>query len=202
MFFHHIKIVSCLRNKILGDIEAGEKPTVISVPYGCHISSIYQVMNKFVVIGSADDPPRTGRLKVTNPRQGHAIATVFCREPCSTANEVARAPIGNHGHRVSEPTVCFRIHGSDRYCHCPVKMPFLMAHHRPNRINWAQLHMNWRLMQWRRVLFSDECRVCVNLDERENPNLEASRRDVCRTKYSGKEPLGWHPRHDMRCHWD
>ena len=153
-----------LRNKILGAIEAGDKPTDISFRYGCHISSIYRLMNKFLVTGSADDLPRAGRPKVTNPRQDRAIATVFRREPFTTAAEVARATIGNHGGRVSERTVRRRIHGSGRYCRRPVKKPFLMAHHRRNRLNWAQLHINWRLAQWRRVLFSDECRVCVDPD--------------------------------------
>ena len=39
-----------------------------------------------------------------------------------------------------------------------------MAHYRRNRLTLAQLHLNWRLRDWGRVLFSDECRVCVDPD--------------------------------------
>ena len=158
------KLSTDLRNKIIGAIEAGDKPFDISVRYGCHISSIYRLMNKFLTTGSADDLPKSGRPKVTTPRQDRAIATVFRREPFSTAAEVARTTIGTHGRPLSEHTVRRRIHAVGRYCRRPVKKPFLMAHHRRNRLTWAQLHLNWRLRDWRTVIFSDECRVCVDPD--------------------------------------
>ena len=91
MFFHHTKINNgfTLRNEILGAIEAGDKPTDISVRCGCHINSIYRLMNNFLATGSADDLPKTGRPKVTDPHQDRAIATFFRREPFRRAAEVA-----------------------------------------------------------------------------------------------------------------
>lgn len=43
----------------------------------------------------------------------------------------------------------------------PATAPELATAHRLVRLYFGQHHLNWTLEQWRRVLFSDEARMCT-----------------------------------------
>nr|KAG5693248.1 hypothetical protein BaRGS_000830 [Batillaria attramentaria] len=44
----------------------------------------------------------------------------------------------------------------------PARGPVLTVRHRQARLQWAQGHLNWNNVRWQNVLFSDECRFCID----------------------------------------
>ncbi|GFU46883.1 transposable element Tcb2 transposase [Trichonephila clavipes] len=59
-----------------------------------------------------------------------------------------------------------RLHGVGLYACRPMLCVRLTSRHRRDRREWATKHVNWRRNEWSIVLFSDESRFSVHLDNR------------------------------------
>ncbi|GFW66266.1 transposable element Tcb2 transposase [Trichonephila clavipes] len=70
------------------------------------------------------------------------------------------------GTTVSTQTVRNRLHGISLYARRPMVCVRLTSRHRRDRMEWAKEHVNWRRNEWSNVLFSDESRISVHLDNR------------------------------------
>ncbi|GFU19991.1 transposable element Tcb2 transposase [Trichonephila clavipes] len=70
------------------------------------------------------------------------------------------------GTTVSTQTVRNRLHGVGLYARRPMVCVRLTSRHRRDRREWATEHVNWRRNEWSSVLFSDESRFSVHLDNR------------------------------------
>ena len=44
----------------------------------------------------------------------------------------------------------------------PIEKPLLTKEQRSKRFLWAKAHSNWTKQHWRKVIFSDESRDCIN----------------------------------------
>ena len=67
-----------------------------------------------------------------------------------------------HGRPISDRTVRRPLAAAQLENRAPARRPALTLRHRRLRLAWANQHVNWRLREWRRVLFSDEKRFCVD----------------------------------------
>ena len=85
------------RNRIIGEIRAGIKPSEVALRYNLHRSAVYRLMNKFTQDGDVVDRPRSGRPRVTDAREDRAMLMEHRRNPYRSAAETARATIGHHG---------------------------------------------------------------------------------------------------------
>ena len=61
------------RNRIIGEIRAGIKPSEIALRYNIHRSSVYRLMNKFTQDGDVVDRPRSERPRITDARGDRAM---------------------------------------------------------------------------------------------------------------------------------
>ena len=152
------------RNRIIGEIRAGIKPSEVALRYNLHRSAVYRLMNKFTQDGDVVDRPRSGRPRVTDAREDRAMLMEHRRNPYRSAAETARATIGHHGRRISDRTVRRRLHAVGLFSRRPLRKPFMMAYHRRFRLNWAQQRQAWTNVDFRRVLFTDDVRVCADPD--------------------------------------
>ena len=150
------------RYRAIGQLEAGVSTREVANTFGVHISTIYRLSNRFQARNTTDDLPRTGRRRVTTAAQDRQIARHHLRDPYQSAADTARNTVGNHGRQISSRTVRRRLMTVGLHCRRPAQRPTLAVHHRQNRLQWAQNHVNWRNREWRRVLFSDESRFCVD----------------------------------------
>ena len=154
------------RNRAIGRLQAGDDPRNVANVFGCHISTIYRLEARRRQTGSVSDRLRSGRPPVTTPAQNRVIVRNFRRDPFQTANEVARTTIGSHGRPINDRTVRRRLHVSGLRNRRPLRRLTLTPQNRAARLAFARNHLNWRQPNWRRVLFTDEVRFCIDPDDR------------------------------------
>ena len=63
--------------------------------------------------------------------------------------------------RISGRTVRRRLHAAGLRAYRPAVRLVLMDRHRLARVAWARTHARWTRNDWRRVVFSDESRFCL-----------------------------------------
>nr|CAH7749294.1 unnamed protein product [Callosobruchus chinensis] len=76
-----------------------------------------------------------------------------------------RSQKGTFNRVISTATIRRRVLASGLRCRRPLRVPLLTARHRTARLQWARAHQDWLLLQWRNVLFSDECRFGLVIDD-------------------------------------
>lgn len=150
------------RGQAIGRLHAGESPQQVAMAFGVHVSTIHRLQHRFRATNSTNDFPRSGRPRVTTPAQDRRLLRSHYRDAHETAANSARNTVGVHGRPVSERTVRRRLAAAPLENRYPARRPVLTPHHRRERLAWARQHVNWRLRDWRRVLFSDEKRFCID----------------------------------------
>ena len=115
---------------------------------------------RFGMTGSTRDLPRSGRPRVTTPRQDRRIRLIHLRNRTQSASRtVATEPDLQHIH---PQTVRNRLRESGMRCRRPVQGIILTEGHRQRRLEWAEIHRPWPRYRWSRVWFSDESRFLLN----------------------------------------
>ena len=112
------------RNRIIGEIRAGIKPSEVALRYNVHRSAVYRLMNKFTQDGDVVDRPRSGRPRVTDAREDRAMLMEHRRNPYRSAAETARVTIRHHGRRISDRTVRRRLHAVGLFFSPPTEKAF------------------------------------------------------------------------------
>ena len=156
------RLLDAQRQQAIGRLDAGETPQQVALTFGVNVTTIYHLQHRFYATNSTDDLPRSGRPRVTTAAQDRRLRRQHYRDNRETAANTARNTIGVHGRPVSDRTVRRRLAAAHLENHVPARRPALTVQHRRHRLAWAQQHVNWRLREWRRVLFSDEKRFCVD----------------------------------------
>lgn len=150
------------RDQAIGRLNAGQSTQTVARAFNVHVTTIRRLRTRFNAFQTTDDRPRSGRPRVTSVRQDRLIYFQHRQERTRSASETARVAIGNHQRPISSDTVRRRLRAENLHCRRPARGPVLTNRHRNNRLIWAQQHRNWRQMEWRRVLFTDECRFCLS----------------------------------------
>lgn len=150
------------RQQAIGRLQAGESVQQVARAFRVNVSTVYRLQHRFRATNRCDDLPRSGRPKVTTERQDRHIVRQHLREPLKTATSTAHNTIGMHGQAISAKTVRRRLAAAHLENRRPARRPILTPQHRLARLAWAQQHINWRHLDWKRVLFSDEKRFCVD----------------------------------------
>uniref|UniRef100_A0A3Q1HYK3 Transposase Tc1-like domain-containing protein n=1 Tax=Acanthochromis polyacanthus TaxID=80966 RepID=A0A3Q1HYK3_9TELE len=112
--------------------------------FNFNITTIYRLQRRYNTTQSTDDLPRSGRPRVTTPRQDRHITRQDLRDPFLPASQTARATVGRHNQPISRDTVIRRLHSANLRCCRPARHPVLRPRHRQARLQWAQGHRNWR----------------------------------------------------------
>ena len=165
------------RERAIGRLHAGDSIQRVAAAFGTHYTTIYRLQNRFNATNATRDLPRSGRPRVTTRAQDRLIVRQNRVDPFHTAAETARNIVGRTGFAVSSRTVRRRLYASGLRCRRPCRRPILTPQHRRDRLHWAQARVNWRNRQWRRVLFTDESRFCV---DPANGRIRVWRRDLTR----------------------
>ena len=137
-------------------------PQGVAAALGIHHASVYRLVNKVAVTGTVEDRYRSGRPRVTTPREDRAIRHLHLQDRFATAAATGRVTIGSHGRPVSRQTVSRRLDEGNLKCRRPYVGPILTRRHRAARRNWAANNAFLGRHGWRDVIFSDESRFCVN----------------------------------------
>lgn len=133
-----------------------------------HISQscVSKVYKRFRETGGFIPRPRSGRRRCTSERDDRFIVSTSLRNRHLTGVDVQQELRNVRGVAASEWTVRRRLKQANLTPKRPATGPKLTAGHRQARLQFARSHLDWEVEQWRRVLFSDECRMCLHGSDR------------------------------------
>lgn len=154
------------RERAIGMLSAGLSCRHVANHLGCNVSTISRLQTRENATGSVADRPRSGRPRVTTEAQDRHIRLSHVRDRFRSAVDTARETRGVRQNRVSASTIRRRLRAADLHARVPYRGPILHNQARQNRLTWARQHQRWRLADWRRVLFSDESRICLDRPDR------------------------------------
>ena len=123
-------------------------------------------MERYRDTGTVDDKLRSGRLKAITAVDDRYLRISARRNHESSAtmlNNAFRATIGRH---VSTHTVWTMLHDAQLHSRHPWRGPYLTPRHHAAWYWLAQKHAEWTCQNWHQVLFTDECRIYLQLDNR------------------------------------
>lgn len=145
----------------LGMVEGGIHPNEVARRVRVTPATIYRLISRYRVTGSAADRPRSGRPRVTTPAQDRHIRTSHLRDRFLPATRTAAVTPGRTNNRINAQTVRNRLAEYGIRSRRPYHGPMLTQRHRNLRLQWVQQHVRWTQFQWNTVVFSDESRFCL-----------------------------------------
>jgi transposase len=119
-------------------------------------STIHDIIKKFRERGHNHVLPKSGRPKITTPREDKLIARE-CRIFPTKSAAVLKAQFEiSHQIFCSLSTVKRRLRENNLFGRRPSKKPMISRKNRKARLAFAKEHLNWDEKKWSKVLWSDE----------------------------------------------
>jgi len=158
-----VRLTEVQRGQAIALLLEGRGQQQVAARFNVHISTIERLVRRMRETGRLADRPRTGRPRVTTPRQDRAIRLAHLRNRHRTASETANNIIGDHGRHIHADTVRNRLRVHGLRARRPYVGLQLTAPRRARRRAWLAAHspQNFPMRQWRRVLFTDESRFTL-----------------------------------------
>ena len=123
-------------------------------------------MGKYRDTGTVDDVRRSGRPKAITAVDNRYVRISARRNPESNATMLNNAFRVATGRIHSTQTVRNRLHDAQLHSRRPWRGPRLTPKHHAAWYRWVQKHAEWTRQNWHQVLFTDECRMCLQPDNR------------------------------------
>ena len=189
-----VRLTEVQRGQAIALLMQVQRQQQVARYFGVHFSTIERLVRRLRETGRVADRPRSGRPRVTSPRQDRAIRLAHLRNRHLTATETAVNTVGSHNRRIHPKTVRNRLREFCLRARRPnVGLPLNRAR-RARRMAWvtAQAPRRFPMRQWRRVFFTDESRFTLfRADGRRRGERFA---DACvfeRYTYGGGSVMVW-----------
>ncbi len=150
-----------LRERAIGMLTAGMSTRAVAHELNVHCSTISLFQRHFREFGSISNRPNNRRPHVTTAAQDFHIQHLHLQDRLKPATQTAAATIGLHNQIISAQTVRNRLREAHLHARRPHRGLDLATVRRRNRLEWANVHIKWRLALWRGVLFADESRFSL-----------------------------------------
>ena len=134
-------------------LEAGASTEDAAAQVGSSVQAVRSPRRRFVQTGSTEDLPRSSRPRATMPAQDRYILNQHYEIVFLTATAIAPVTQGTHNPRISVQTVRNRLAENNLRAHHPYVGTVLKDRHRPDRLQWADRHINWTRQDWRTIFF-------------------------------------------------
>lgn len=154
------------RLRAVGMVQAGLRHSDVAARFGVTRTTITRLVTRYRLHGNVNDLPRSGRPRVTTPRQDRRIRTLHLRNRFQSATDTAAITPGRTNNRISAQTVRNRLAERNIRCRRPYVGQVLTRRHRRARLDWERHHGRWTRNQWNTVLFSDESRFLLDRFDR------------------------------------
>ena len=128
------------RERCVGMLQAGMSQNAVAATVGTSQKTISLLWRRFQTTGSTDDRPRSGRPRVTTPREDRQIRLLHLRNRFLTAVDSAQNALGR---RISSQTVRNRLKRCGLKARRPYKGTELTDRHKTSRRNWARYHLRF-----------------------------------------------------------
>ncbi|GBL80408.1 Transposable element Tcb2 transposase [Araneus ventricosus] len=150
----------------VGRIEAGQSITDAAVFFGVHHSVISRLWKQFQTSQTVVRRPVAGRPRVTIPAEDRYIAVVAKQNRRSTSTRVKSIVAAAIGKTISATTVRRRLHMNGLYARVSLLRVPLSVQYRGARLKRCHQHVNWTISDWGNVMFTDESRFALQLDDK------------------------------------
>lgn len=125
---------------------------------------VFRVWRRYLQTGTMNRQAGSGRPKVTTAIEDRHIVRSALREPARSARRILDdVPLRR---RICDRTARNRLHEAGLRSRSRAVVPRLTPRHRQARLEYAREHLRWTDRQWRRVVFSDESRFCLDSSDR------------------------------------
>ena len=121
-------------------------------------SGVRYALQRLHDIGSNSDRSRSGRPRVTS-RQEDTFIVVSSKRNRKIPATILTAELNKTRVKpVSTDTVKRRLRSVNLIGRVAARKPLLRAVNKKKRLEWAKMHKNWGLEDWKKVLWTDESR--------------------------------------------
>lgn len=134
----------------------------IAARVGCHNSTVTNLLKKIKAFGSSARSKGTGLQKSSTDADDRMLKRLSLRNRRASAIELKREWFETCGVHTSTRTVQRRLNQLGMFARRPAKKPLLTKTMKRNRYNFAKKHKHWTVEDWRKVIFSDESKFCLN----------------------------------------
>ena len=153
------------RHRAVGMVEGGLSFREVARRMDCSHQTIMKLAERNATTGSVSDRQRPGRQKVTSQRQDRNIVLSHLRNRFRTAVKTAQETVGINNRRISASTVRRHLRERDIRSHNAYRGNVLTPIRRRNRYDWCRQHLRWTQRQWQSVMFTDESRFCIDMND-------------------------------------
>ena len=156
-----------LKKVVVQLYQNGEKIADIAQAVNKSLSSIYRVIRKFQNSGNLENRRRSGRPRLVDEREYRRLQRLVNVDRQAPLSEITAKFNENREIAVSKKTVKRRLkeHGFSRGVYR--KKVTVKAVNRKKRLSWCREKRWWTVnFQWSKVIFSDECQICVGENKR------------------------------------
>ena len=178
-------------------LQEGRSQRSVAAEVNLSQSTVCKVYQRFQQTAAFTARPRSGRRRCTSERDDRFIVSMALRNRHQTGVTIQQRLREVRGVVASEWTVRRRLKVANLTPRRPATGPRLLPRHLTARKEFARIHKNWTLDQWTPILFSDECRMCLNgCDRRERVYRRPEERyaQCCiseRVAYGGGSVMFW-----------
>ena len=142
-----VKLSNIDRARALGHLQAGMPQNQVAVMFNVSISTVKRLQRRYRDTGDVKDRPRSGRPRVTDPRDDRYIRLAALRNRTITAREL-QGRMRGRGLNMSYQTIRNRLHSQRLKARKPARKPLMTARHRQERLRWCRNHRAWNLRQY------------------------------------------------------
>lgn len=145
------------RGQISGMSKCGLDNYEIADAFNCTTKSVRELKKKVEIHNTVEDLPRSGRPKLTTPREDRAIKFKSLQDRKCTAKAMAikQCPTFTKN-KVSVRLVRDRLKKAGLPARVARKKPLLRIQNKKARYQWAKDHLDLIEDDWKKVVFSDE----------------------------------------------
>ena len=132
---------------------------------GCSHQTIMKLVERNATTGSVSDRQRPGRQKSNVTTAGSNKMLSHLRNRFRTAIKTAQETVGINNQRMSASTVRYCLRERDIKSRNAYRGNVLTPISRRNRYDWCRQHLRWTQHQWQSIMFSDESRFCIDMND-------------------------------------
>lgn len=152
---HRLSLVE--RGMVVGMSKMGANNYTIAKELECTTKAVRKIKKKVEIHNTLEDLPRTGRPKITSPREDRTMKFMSLQDRRLTAKamSIKQCPTFTKN-KVSCSLVKDRLKKAGLPARVPRKKPLLSDKNRKSRYQWAKDHIDLTEEDWKKVIFSDE----------------------------------------------
>lgn len=145
-----------IRKLIVEAKQKGETNKDIAERFHVGRATIQRTWARWKATRSVKNKKKTGRPRKTTPRQARVLVRLVKKDPFLTAVDVQNYAQDNLNLTISHTTARRILASVGLRGRKPAKKPWISKKNRAARMKFAKDHEHWTVLQWSRILWSDE----------------------------------------------